>query len=87
MDRDSPIEIEPALRDAVAKVAEAEGSTITQFVNGAIAARLASTDPHAYWAARAARAKPGALLRFLKNAGDEPPREGDRIEDEPSPQA
>ena len=82
MDRDSLVEIEPSLWSAASKLAEAEGRTVTQFVNHALAERLAHADPDAYWAARAARARPGALAEILNKARDEPPREGDELDDD-----
>jgi Fe-S cluster assembly ATPase SufC len=62
------------------RLAEAEGMTLEQFLATAAREKLdAMIDPAAYFAARAARAKPGALAALLSREGGEPPRPGDEI--------
>ena len=79
MERDSRIEIEPIVWEAVEKIAEAEGASVADYVNRAVLESLRHSDPVAYWKARGARARPGAFLDLLARAGDEPPRPGDEL--------
>ena len=59
------------------KVADAEWTTLNQFINVAVAEKLAALRTERYFEERAARASPGAFDRLMELAGDEPPRLGD----------
>ena len=83
MERDSRIEIEPLVFEAVERIASAEGSTVADFVNRIVIDRLAYENLEAYLAARAARARPGAIRDWLLQARDEPPVPGDELDPEP----
>ena len=62
------------------KVAKEEGTTLNQFINVAVAEKLAALRTERYFRERAERADLTAFDRFLAEAGDEPPREGDEVE-------
>ena len=61
------------------KVAAAEGTTLNQFINVAVAEKLAALRTAQYFQERAARADLAAFDRLLARAGNEPPQPGDEI--------
>ena len=63
------------------KVAAAEGTTLNQFINVAVAEKLAALRTAQFFQERAARADLTAFDRLLRRAGNEPPRPGDEIDD------
>ena len=68
-----------SLKAEAEKVAAEEGTTLNQFINVAVAEKLAALRTARYFEERASRAKPGAFNRLMKRAGDEPPRAGDEV--------
>jgi hypothetical protein len=62
------------------KVAKEEGTTLNQFINVAVAEKLAALRTERYFRERAEHADLTAFDRFLAEAGDEPPREGDEVD-------
>lgn len=64
------------------KVAAAEGTTLNQFINVAVAEKLAVLRTAQFFQERAARADLAAFDRLLNRAGNEPPRPGDEIDDD-----
>ena len=68
-----------SLKTEAEKVAAEEGTTLNQFINIAVAEKLAALRTARYLEERASRAKPGAFDRLMKMAGDEPPRPGDEV--------
>ena len=62
------------------KVAVAEGTTLNQFINVAVAEKLAALRTAQFFQERAARADLAVFDRLLDRAGDEPPRPGDEID-------
>lgn len=62
------------------KVAAAEGTTLNQFINVAVAEKLAALRTAQFFQERATRADLGAFERLLTRAGGEPPRSGDEGE-------
>lgn len=68
-----------SLKAEAEKVAAEEGTTLNQFINVAVAEKLAALRTARYFEERAARAKPGTFDRLMQTAGDEPPRPGDAI--------
>jgi hypothetical protein len=63
------------------KVAAAEGTTLNQFINVAVAEKLAALRTVQFFQERSARADFTAFDRLLTRAGGEPPRPGDEIDD------
>ena len=72
-----------SLKAEAEKVAEEEGTTLNQFINVAVAEKLAALRTARYFQERTTRQQKIADLeafdRFLETAGDEPPRRGDEI--------
>lgn len=77
------IKVSDELRREIEKAAQAKGVSPEEFVAAAAAEKAGVVQSAAaYFAARAARAKPGAFERvFGRNraGGDEPPRPGDEL--------
>ena len=68
-----------SLKAEAEKVAAEEGTTLNQFINVAVAEKLAALRTAQYFQARAARADLAAFDRLLARTGDAPPRPGDEI--------
>ena len=69
-----------SLKAEAEKVAEEEGTTLNQFINVAVAEKLATLRTAArYFQERATRADLETFDRLLETAGDEPPHRGDEI--------
>ena len=68
-----------SLKAEAEKVAAEEGTTLNQFINVAVAEKLAALRTARYVQERAARADLVAFDRLLARAGEEPPRPGDEI--------
>ena len=68
-----------SLKAEAQRVAADEGTTLNQFINVAVAEKLAALRTARYFDERASRAKAGAFDRLMEMAGDEPPRPGDEI--------
>ena len=64
------------------KVAAAEGTTLNQFINVAVAEKVAALRTAQFFHERAARADLTAFDHLLTRAGGEPPRPGDEVDDE-----
>ena len=72
-----------SLKAEAEKVAAAEGTTLNQFINVAVAEKLAALRTARYFEERASRANLDVFDRLMETAGDEPPLPGD--EPLPSP--
>ena len=68
-----------SLKAEAEKVAAEEGTTLNQFINIAVAEKLAALRTARYFQERAARADLAAFDRLLAHAGEEPPRPGDEM--------
>jgi hypothetical protein len=68
-----------SLKAEAEKVAAEEGTTLNQFINVAVAEKLAALRTARYFRERAARADLEAFDRLLTGAGDETPCPGDGI--------
>lgn len=68
-----------SLKAEAEKVAKEEGTTLNQFINVAVAEKLAALRTARYFQERAVRADLEAFDHFLEIAGDELPRRGDEI--------
>lgn len=67
-----------SLKVEAEKVAKEEGTTLNQFINVAVAEKLAALRTR-YFQERATRADLETFDRLLETVGDEPPRRGDKI--------
>lgn len=68
-----------SLKAEAEKVAKKEGTTLNQFINVAVAEKLAALRTVRYFRERAARADLEAFDHFLDTASDEPLHHGDEI--------
>ena len=68
-----------SLKAEAEKVAEEEGTTLNQFINVALAEKLAALRTARYFQERAACADLETFDCFLETSGNEPPRRGDEI--------
>jgi hypothetical protein len=72
--------LQSSIVEELRKVAEEQGTTLDQYVNSAVAEKLAAMRQLAYLEERAKRADRKAYRDFLNNGGgNEPPREGDEL--------
>jgi hypothetical protein len=73
------LRLQPSLKAAAERVAAAEGVSLNQLINIAVAEKLSALETEDYFKERAKRGDREAFLRFLDEAGDEPPVEGDQL--------
>ncbi len=74
------LRLQSSIMEELKKVAEEEGTSINQFINVAVAEKLAVLRTVAYFKERAAHADMEAFRRFLESeGGTEPPRDGDEL--------
>ena len=67
------------LREAVARVAEREGTSIDQFIAIAVAEKLSALDTQTFFEERRQKADFDAFDRIMNRSGGEPPRPGDEM--------
>jgi uncharacterized protein (DUF1778 family) len=73
------LRLQPSLKSAAERAAAADGASLNQFINVAVAEKLAALDTAAFFQDRAQRGDREAFLAFLDQAGDAPPEEGDEV--------
>lgn len=73
------LRLQPSLKQAAERLAAAEGTSLNQFINVAVAEKLSALETEAFFRQRAAAGDRAAFLCFLDEAGDEPPVEGDEV--------
>lgn len=73
------LRLQPSLKQAAERLAAAEGTSLNQFINVAVAEKLSAMETEAFFRELAAQGDRSTFLRFLDDAGDEPPTEGDAI--------
>ena len=74
------LRLQSSIMEELKKVAAEEGTSINQFINVAVAEKLAVLRTVAYFKERAAQADMDAFRRFLDSeGGTELPREGDDV--------
>lgn len=71
------LRLQPSLKTAAERLATAEGTSLNQFINVAVAEKLSAMATEEFFRTRAAKGDRTAFLAFLDNAGTEPPRDGD----------
>ncbi len=71
-----------SLKAEAERVAAAEGTTLNQFINVAVAEKLAALRTERFFQERAERADLDAFKRLLDRARTEPPRSGDQVSDD-----
>ena len=76
-----PLRLLTLLKAEAEKVAAEEGTTLNQFINVAVAEKLAALRTTRYFQERAALADLAVFDQLLARAGEEPPRPGDALPD------
>lgn len=66
-----------SIREALARVSKQDGTSVNQFVNSAIAEKLAAMDAVAFFAERRKRADLKAFDRIMRRKGGQEPIAGD----------
>jgi hypothetical protein len=75
-----PLRLQTSLLKEARRLAAEEGASVNQFINTAVAEKIASLRTLQWLRDRAARGNPADALAILERAGSEPPRPGDEIE-------
>jgi hypothetical protein len=73
------LRLQASLKREAERVAHAEGTTLNQFINVAVAEKLSALRTAEYFKERGGRADIGKAIELLDRAGDEVPREGDEV--------
>lgn len=74
-----PLRLPRSLKNEVARLSLADGTSINQFVSTAAAAKVAAMETAQYFQDRQARADFKAFDRLMKRKGGVPPRVGDEL--------
>jgi hypothetical protein len=82
-----PLRLPRFLQEAVANVAQREGTTIDQFIAIAVAEKLSALDTQTFFEERRQKADFAAFDRIMSRSTGEPPRPGDEMPADPSPDA
>lgn len=74
------LRLQASIKKEAERLAKEEGTTLNQFINVAVAEKVATLRTADYFRERARRADVPAALALLNSlGGDEPPREGDEL--------
>jgi len=77
------LRLQPSLKAAAERLALAEGTSLNQFINVAVAEKLSALETETYFRERAKGARREDFIGFLDGAGDEPPADGDALNESP----
>ena len=72
-----PLRLLASLKAEAERLAAAEGTSLNQFINAAVAEKIGALRTADYFRERARHADDEAFRRVLAKAGNEPPRPGD----------
>ena len=72
-----PLRLPRSLKEAVARLAKEEGTSINQLIATAVAEKVSALETARYFTERRARADFASFDRLLDRAGGEKPAEGD----------
>ena len=75
-----PLRLPRFLKEAVARIAKEEGTSINQFVVVAVAEKLAALETLSFFEQRRQQADFAAFDRLMRRKGGQPPRLDDRQE-------
>lgn len=73
------LRLQPSLKAAAERMASADGTSLNQFINVAVAEKLSALATEEFFRSRAARGKRDGFRAFLDGAGDDAPGEGDVV--------
>jgi len=76
------LRLQPSLKAAAERAAAADRTSLNQFINVAVAEKLAALETESDFRSRSATGRREAFLAFLDQAGDEPPADGDKLQGE-----
>jgi len=74
-----PLRLPRSIKEAVARIAKQEGTSINQFVVMAVAEKLSALETAAFFEKRRSRANLKAFKRIMTRQRGEPPRPGDEV--------
>ena len=74
-----PLRLASSLQEEARKTAEAEGISLNQLINLAVAEKISALRTEEFFCERRARANVKKARKILKHAGKEAPQEGDEI--------
>ncbi len=74
-----PLRLSNSLKQAVSEVSEREGISMNQFINLAVAEKLAVLDTVRFFQERQDRADMARFRQVLNRSGGEPPQIGDEL--------
>jgi uncharacterized protein (DUF1778 family) len=74
------LRLQPSLKAAAERVAAADGASLNQFINVAVAEKLSALETAAYFGDRAASSDRDAFLAYLDGAGSDEPVDGDQVD-------
>ena len=78
--KSEPIRLQRSLLEEVQKLAQEEGTSVSEFVNVAVAERVGALRPARFFAERAARADVASAIELLRHLGaGNKPLPGDEI--------
>lgn len=77
------LRLQPSLKSAAERLAAAEGTSLNQFINVAVAEKLSALETEEFFKKRAARGDRRAFLDFLDGAGGDIPDEDDILDKRP----
>ena len=82
------LRLQASLKAEAERLARAEGTTLNQFINVAVAEKIAALRTAEFFRERGCRADVESVLTLLDRLGaDEPPRQGDELEETRSDRA
>ncbi|MBP6014813.1 MAG: hypothetical protein KBA31_21500 [Alphaproteobacteria bacterium] len=73
------LRLQSSLKAEAERIAKAEGTTLNQFINVAVAQRISAVRTADYFRERAARGDVKEALKLLDRLGTETPRTGDEV--------
>lgn len=73
------LRLQTSIMDELRRVVEEEDTTLNQFINVAVAEKLAALRTERYFQERAARANRADFMAILERAGTDAPIEGDEL--------
>ena len=74
-----PLRLPKSLKDAVARVAKEDGTSINQFISIAVAEKLSALETATFFEERRKRVDMDAFRKILSREGGEPPSPGDEM--------
>ena len=74
-----PLRLASSLQKEARKTAEREGVSLNQLINLAVAEKISALRTEEFFRERGAHANFAKARKLLKQAGEEPPRDGDEL--------